>query len=74
MRHNTARNIATQLYGLLADLADGLEARSGDAPFIEGAGITPFSAENPPIPGAGLTVQAVNGQTFYITVTTGAFH
>ena len=63
-------NVAAQLFGVLADLADGQEVRPLDAPFLDGAGVVTFAEDGGfPDRATGVVVRTAAGLTFHIAVT-----
>lgn len=62
-------NVATQLYGLLADLADGQEVRPIDVPFLESAHIICLAEDDTgPGDGPAVVIATTTGQTFHVTI------
>jgi hypothetical protein len=63
-------NVAAQLFGVLADLADGQEARPLDVPFLDDADVVTFTEDGGFSDYAtGVVVRTAAGLTFHITVT-----
>lgn len=64
----SAANLAVHLYGILTDLADGQEVTPEDVPFLDGATITTFAAEDLHTDNPGVVLHNATGRTFQIPV------